>query len=671
MRRAVVVLILSLYLLSLGIPASKTPASPERFPASSPGPTDYPWTMFHHDALRSGTTPASAPNGPNLMWTFTTGSYVYPSPVVVDGLVLIPSWDGNLYALDEYNGAQRWVFSTSAPIYATPAVANGVVYLASRDSMVYALNEQTGSLIWQRANISPITSSPVYADGKIFYGTWFVRFNSVLMAVYTNNTVAWQYVGDDTIKSSPSVNNGRVVFGQNNGYVVAVNETTGVQLWKVPIGVAASISTAPALAYGRVYVGADSNRFLAMNQTTGSILWTFSIGGFNATSAAVNNGVVYFGTGKGILYALNATTGAQLWTYPKAGTIGGISSSPALALGSNTLLFGSSDHSLYALNPTGGGLLWKYTTTGGGISSSPAVADSRVFFGSWDTKVYGLGVIAPRLQATIFPSVTSLKPGQVSILTITVTNGSAPQSGVTLALSSSVGGGFTQPVMGSIGVYSSNFTAPLVNSAVSSIIQVIASESGFLSGSAFTTITLNPFPPLTVAASPTPVSITPGGEIVLMIRVTNGTTPVTGATIFLSSSAGGSFSSPTDGGNGNYTAVYTTPLQASNPTVTIQASKPGFASGQNTLTVTINGIPNLTNLKVVGIPFIYLIAGIALLFLLVLIALVSRRKREPTSPYYHPVEAPPAYASRPDFGEGLSSRFRGGLFTGLAAIGGS
>jgi len=118
--------------------------------------------------------------------------------------------------------------------------------------------------------------------------------------------------------------------------------------------------------------------------------------------------------------------------------------------------------------------------------------------------------------------------------------------------------------------------------------------------------------------------------------------------------------------------VYSTPLQNSNPTITIQATKAG-SSGQDTLTVTVSGIPNLTNLKVVGIPFIFLIAGIALLFLVVLIALVSRRKREPSSPYYHPpVEAePPAYASRPDFGEGLSSRLRGALFTGLAAIGGS
>jgi eukaryotic-like serine/threonine-protein kinase len=670
LRRAVVILILSLYVLSIGIPASKTATTPQTLPAGSLGGTDYPWTMFHHDALRTGVTPASSPSGPNLMWTFTTGSYVYPSPVVADGMVFIPSWDGNLYALDEYNGAQRWVFSTSAQIYATPAVANGVVYLASRDAYVYALDEQTGSMIWRRPNISPITSSPVYADGKIFYGTWFVRFNSVLMAVYTNNTVAWQYVGDDTIRSSPAVNNGRVVFGQNNGFVVAVNETTGAQLWKVAIGVSASVSTAPALAYGRVYVGADSNRFLAMNQTTGSVIWTFNTGAFNATSAAVNNGVVYFGTARGILYALNATTGAQIWIYPKAGTIGAISSSPALALGSNTLLFGSTDHSLYALNATGGALLWKYTT-GAGISSSPAIADSRAFFGSWDTKVYALGVIAPRLQATIFPSVTSLKPGQVSALTITVTNGSAPEAGVTLSLSSSAGGGFTQPVMGSTGVYSSNFTAPLVNSPIATTIQVFATENGFIGGSAQTVINLVPFPPLTVVATPRPTAITPGGEILLMIRVTNGTTPVTGATIFLSSVAGGSFTNPTDGGNGNYSATYSVPLQGSSATVTIQASKPGFSSGQNSVTVTVNGIPNLTSLKVVGIPFIFLIAGAALLVLVVLIALVSRRKSVPSSPYYKPQVEPPSYASKPDFEEGLSSRFLSGLFTGLAAIAGS
>src|SRR2546426_706309 len=569
-------------MLAIGIPGAGT-NHPQPYSAGPLGSTDYPWTMFHYDQFRSGATLASAPSTANQMWRFATGSFVYSSPAVSDGLVFVTSYDTNAYAIDEYSGQQKWSFNTGSVIF-----------------------------------------------------------------------------------SSPAVDNGRVFFGLDDGSVTALNETTGKAMWRVVPGSAVPVRNALTVAYGRIYIG-NANRFFALNEMTGATVWSFNTGNSNSTSAAVSNGVVYFGTGRGNIYAVNATTGAQIWV---ATTGAAVSSSPALSLGSNTILAGSNDHYLYALNATSGVRLWRYLTAGA-IWSSPAIADGRAFFGSDDYNVYALGVVAPSLQASVFPSKTSLKPGQISTLTITVTNGSTPQTGVTLALTSSAGGGFTQPVMGSPGLYYSNFTAPLVSSIIGTLIQVLAGEDRFLSGSAQTSITLIPFPPLTVAAAPTPTSITPGGEIVLMIRVTNGTSPVTGATIRLSSSAGGSFSSPTDGGNGNYTAIYSTPLQASSPIVMIQANKTGFASGQDTVTVTVNGIPNLTNLKVSGIPFIFLIAGAALLFLVVLIALVSRRKSVPSSPYHHPVEAPPTYASPPDFREGLSSRFRGGLFTGLAAIGGS
>ena len=632
--------------------------------------------MFHYDHFRGGTTPASAPRTNQTMWRFPTGSFVYSSPAVSDGLVFVTSYDTNAYAIDEYSGQQKWSFNTGSVIFSSPAVSNGIVYFGSRNGgILYALNEQTGSEIWGRGYLNYfIASSPAVADGKVFYSSWcaascfqngqFVALDASTGAVVWANAT----LPSAPLSSSPAVDNGRVFFGLDDGSVTALNETTGKAMWRVVPGGAVPVRNALAIAYGRVYIG-TATRFFALDEKTGATDWSFNTGNSNSTSAAVSNGIVYFGTGKGNVYAINATTGVQKWVNATA-TGAAVSSSPALSLGSNMILVGSNDHYLYALNATSGFRLWRYLTAAP-IWSSPAVADGRVFFGSDDYNVYALGTIAPALKATIFPSVTSLKPGQVSTLTITVTNGTTPEAGVTLTLTSTAGGGFTQPVAGSPGLYYSNFTAPLVSSTTGTTIQVVASQSGFLSGSAQTTITVYPFPPLTVAAAPSPTSITPGGEIVIEIRVTNGTRPVTGASIFLSSAAGGTFSTPRDGGNGNYTAVYTTPLQASSPTVMIQASKPGFSSGQDTVTVTVNGIPNLTNLKVSGIPAIFLIAGIALLFLIVLIALVARRKSEPTSPYHRPVEAPPAYVWGPSFGEGLSSRFRSGLFTGLAAIGGS
>ncbi len=664
MKRVAVFTIFSLFILAIGIPGEGTVHS-QPYLAAPLGSTDYPWAMFHYNQFRVGATLASAPGTANQMWRFATGSFVYSSPAVSNGLVFVNSYDTNVYAIDEYSGQQKWSFYTGSVIFSSPAVANGMVYVASRNGgILYALNEQTGSEVWGRGYLNYfIASSPAVADGKVFYGSWCAA------SCFQNG----QFVALDAtlpsapVASSPAVDNGRVFFGLDDGSVTALNETTGKAIWRVVPGGAVTIRNALTIAYGRVYIG-TATRFFALDEMTGATDWSFNTGNSNSTSAAVSNGIVYFGTGKGNIYAVNATTGVQQWV---ATTGASVSSSPALSLGSNMVLAGSNDHYLYSLNATSGVRLWRYLTSAP-IWSSPAVADGRVFFGSNDYNVYALGAVAPKLQATVFPSVTSLKPGQISTLTITVTNGSAPQTGVTLALTSSAGGGFTQPVPGSPGLYYSNFTAPLVSSTTATTIQVLASETGFLSGSAQTTITVNPFPPLTVLASPKPVSITPGGEVVIEIRVTNGTQPVLGATIPTpTSSAGGTFSAVSDDGNGNYTIIFTAPLQSSNPSVTILASKPGFSSGQDTVTVTVNGIPNLTNLKVSGIPFIFLIAGAALLFLVVLIALVSRRKSEPSSPYYHPVEAPPTYASRPDFGEGLSSRFRGGLFTGLAAIGGS
>ncbi len=672
MRRTVVFAILSLLIIINEIP-SPGMIHPQSTTAGSLGSTDYPWSMFRYNQFREGASLANAPGSPTLMWRFATGSFVYSSPAVSDGLVFVNSYDTNVYAIDEYSGQQKWAFYTGSVIFSSPAVANGRVYVASRNGgILYALDEQTGSELWGRGYLNYfIASSPAVADGKVFYGSWcsascfqngqFVALDAATGSVVWGNAT----LPSAPVASSPAVDSGRVFFGLDDGSVIALNETNGKAIWTVVPGGTVNIRNAPAIAYGRIYIG-TTNRFFALNEMTGATVWSFNTGNTNTTSAAVSNGIVYFGTGRGNIYAVNATTGVQIWV---ATTGAAVSSSPALSLGSNMILAGSNDHYLYALNATSGVRLWRYLTSAP-IWSSPAIADGRVFFGSDDYNVYALGAIAPRLQATIFPGTTTLKPGQMSTLTISVTNGSAPESGVIISLTSSAGGGFTQPVMGSPGLYYSNFTAPLVSTTTVTTIQVVASQSGFLSGSAQTTITLTPFPPLKVAAAPTPTSITPGGEIVLEIRVTNGTIPVTGATIFLTSSAGGSFSNPTDGGNGNYTAVFSAPLQASSPTVTIQASKPGFASGQDTVTVTVNGVPNLTNLKVAGFPVIYLIAGIALLVLVVVIALASGRKTNPPMQRIEPIE-PPTYLLGPDFKEGLTSRFFSGLFTGLAAIAGS
>jgi eukaryotic-like serine/threonine-protein kinase len=610
--------------------------------AGPTGTTDYPWAMFHYDAVRDGVTPASGPASPSLMWTYTTGNLVYPSAAVADGYVFIPSYDGTLYALDEYTGLLLWSFPTGGNIIGTPAVASGIVYVSSKNGYVYALSEQNGAVDWRIANdnLTPVTSSPVIANGVLFYGTFLspsAGYAEVLAVNPQTGSVIWRNTGiQDYIEGSASVSNGRVFLGAgalNPAIIVALNETTGAQLWSYGTGLKTQVTSAPAEAYGNVYVGLDGTRFLALNQATGSLVWSFNTpGGTNATTPAIYKGAVYFGTGAGIVYALNATTGTTIWRYPTVGTIGGVASSPALAVGSNTLYIGSNDGHLYALNVGTGAVNWRYPNVGavGQISSSPAVANNRVFFGSKDHKVYALGATAARLFDTITASPNVLLPKQNATLSITVRNSTALQSGANLTLTSSFGGTLSQPIVSTgVGTYQSNFTTPMVTSTTVIVIQVTATVVGYLSATNQTSITVNPFPLLTVVVSPKPTSITPGGEITLMIRVTNGTLLVSGASLNFSSSVpGGSFSSVLDSGNGNYTAIFSTPLQSSNPVVTVRAYKNEFTPGQGQASVAVNGVPNLTTLKVSGIPIFLLVAGLVILFLLILAVVVRSKKNE-------------------------------------------
>jgi PKD repeat protein len=84
------------------------------------------------------------------------------------------------------------------------------------------------------------------------------------------------------------------------------------------------------------------------------------------------------------VYCLNADTGAWIWDFTTGNFVG---SSPAVANGK--VYIGSWDHKVYCLNANTGAKIWDYTT-GDSIYSPPSVADGKVYFGSYDNKVYCL-----------------------------------------------------------------------------------------------------------------------------------------------------------------------------------------------------------------------------------------------------------------------------------------
>ena len=82
------------------------------------------------------------------MIPYGTSGYVYASPAVWRGLVLVGSYGGDFLALDAATGDERWRFKADGPISGSAIVLGGLVYFSTLRGSTYALDPRTGKRVW-------------------------------------------------------------------------------------------------------------------------------------------------------------------------------------------------------------------------------------------------------------------------------------------------------------------------------------------------------------------------------------------------------------------------------------------------------------------------------------------------------------------------------------------
>jgi len=233
--------------------------------------------------------------------------------------------------------------------------------------------------LWNYTTGAGVRCSSAVFDGKVFVG-------SEDGYVYALNATTGVRIEKSTkigsIISSPAVAYDRVFVGSINGSIYALDETTLEIIWNCTTG--GAISSSPAVADGKVYVGSWDNKVRCLNASTGASIWNKTTGGDVRSSPAVVDGKVYVGSDSGYVYKLQESNGYEIWRFRTADPV---RSSPAVVDGK--VFVGVDDGRVYALNATTGKYLWHFET-GDAVVSSPAVADGMVFVGSNDTRVYAL-----------------------------------------------------------------------------------------------------------------------------------------------------------------------------------------------------------------------------------------------------------------------------------------
>jgi alcohol dehydrogenase (cytochrome c) len=166
-------------------------------------------------------------------------------------------------ALDQVNTGNvknlspAWMFQTGDTadgLYSTPVVLDGVMYIITPSAWVYALEANSGHVIWQ---YRPPRSEPGLAEP---FGT---------------------------VHRGVAVANGLVYFGANYNDLVAVDQKTGQEVWRVATDDAhqcgCAITAAPLVAADKVIVGgtggdsAHRGYLTAFEAKTGRLAWRWYV----------------------------------------------------------------------------------------------------------------------------------------------------------------------------------------------------------------------------------------------------------------------------------------------------------------------------------------------------------------------------------------------------------
>lgn len=360
-----------------------------------------------------GTVYAISLDTEELLWSADEPAQLRSDPQVVDGELYIADTDGVVHAYDAESGDHRWDFQTDETIWSSPTRAQDTVYIGSDDGYLYALDVEDGSQRWRYEVGYPINTSPTIVDDIVYFadnpGETNVEGWVHAVDAETGDGM-WTFEEADLwINSSPTVADGAVFVGSDDGTLYALDAADGTLEWAFTEPDAHVIGS-PTYHEGVVYVGTDDTAFGASDEPTPAVLyavdadegekqWEFSveipddpddeIWRFHSSPTVVDE-TVFIGNMNGTVYGL--PTERPLAKYANDGDVverDGLQNALADwrvdALDVNTLRelieYWRSGEAVY--EP------WSYET-GEAVWGSPTVVDGTLYVGNDDGKLYAL-----------------------------------------------------------------------------------------------------------------------------------------------------------------------------------------------------------------------------------------------------------------------------------------
>ncbi len=208
---------------------------------------------------------------------------------------------------------------------------------------------------WRFISDANVISTPVLTNGMIVFGN---QQGTVIALSVKDGKQKWTFKTAGSIYSSPAAAKNKIVFGSTDGYVYCLDEK-GKETWKLKTD--AAVMGCPLIENNIVYVGGSDHNFRAINLETGALLWSFNgLNGPVVSTPVINKDDIIFGAWDTYLYSLNKNTGKLNWKWSNGSSVRNYSPAACIPVIKDDVIYiVAPDRYLSAIDAITGQTLWR------------------------------------------------------------------------------------------------------------------------------------------------------------------------------------------------------------------------------------------------------------------------------------------------------------------------
>lgn len=350
----------------------------------------------------------SEPSAPeNTVWsTQLQGNVLFCNTVTDGGRVYTATVDENyprtcgIYCLDAHSGEILWFYETKNSVKNNVLISGGALFTQDCEGNVYCLDAQSGSLKWTTAvplgNALNTSSGICLSDGVLYTGC----AAAITALKASDGSKVWENIRNCG-ESSPAefiVTGNKLIVSSHWDALLALDKTTGKELWKNQDGDIRFRSSTPAILSDGTLIVSDSRAIMEVDTSSGNITNKLTLEDFNFSSSAqplcIGNTVLIPTADKGIVgysaetkeLVWSAPTGkALIYTAPYTNTDSKTVEPSPIALDDGSVVFPASDGRLYKI--TADGEILSSVNIGSPVFGSAAVAGDKIIVADFSGRV--------------------------------------------------------------------------------------------------------------------------------------------------------------------------------------------------------------------------------------------------------------------------------------------